>query len=294
MKKSLNHLPKKKQEELNRIASLIREMCDNLEMIILFGSYSRGDWKEEADLEPDRKSGHKSDYDILVVTKEKSTAIDTRLWNDTATKCNALNLSTHVRIIAHDIQDINIKLAEGQYFYTDVKKEGCLLYDSSNFKLARKRKLRLAEQQRIAQDYFDHWFTKAKHFYDDFAGNFERECYSQSAFMLHQATEASYKAILLVFTNYNPNEHFLGILGSTATKCDPAFQDIFPKETEEEEERFRLLDYAYIGARYDPDFRVTKEDLEYLSERVKILLELTEKICKEKIQSFTENTKLKG
>ncbi len=49
-------------------------------MIILFGSYARGDWKEAADLAPDRKSGNPSDYDILAVTRQKETVRDSLLW----------------------------------------------------------------------------------------------------------------------------------------------------------------------------------------------------------------------
>ncbi len=286
MKKSLAHLPRNKRGELERIVAAILESCNDVEMIILFGSYARGDWKEETDLKPERKSGHKSDYDILAVTKEKSTAVKTAIWNGITRKTLKMGLSTHVRIVAHDIQDINIKLAEGQYFYTDVKKEGCLLYDSGNFKLARKRKLKPDEKKRIAQDYFDHWIEKAQGFLDGYSFHLNKKQYSLAAFNLHQASEASYKAILLVFTNYNPNEHLLGLLGSMAEEHNRDLKDIFPKKTKREEKLFELLDYAYIGARYDPRYRITKEDLKYLSERVKILLELTEKICKEKIESF--------
>ncbi len=33
-------------------------------------------------------------------------------------------------------------------------------------------------------------------------------------------------------------------------------------------------------------YRITKEELEYLSERVKMLLDLTERVCKGKIEGF--------
>ena len=43
------------------------------------------------------------------------------------------------------------------------------------------------------------------------------------------------------------------------------------------------MEYVYIGDRYDPNYRISKEDLEILAKDVKKLLELTEKISKEKI-----------
>ncbi len=289
MKKTPAHLPDDKQNELKRIVSVVRERCDDVEMIVLFGSYARGDFKEEADLKPERKSGHKSDYDILVVTKEKTTATNTGLWQTVTKECDNAGLSTHVRIVVHDIQELNIKLAEGQYFYSDVIEEGCLLHDSGHFKLAGKRPLKPEEKKRIAQDYFVHWFESAREFLIGFEQAFSRQSYKLAAFMLHQAAEASLKTIFLVFTNYNPNEHLLGLLCDMAAEHDAALTGVFPKETREERRRFELLDYAYIGARYDPDYRISKEDLEYLSARVKHLLDLTEKICKTKIESITQS-----
>ncbi|MDD5599174.1 MAG: HEPN domain-containing protein [Victivallaceae bacterium] len=292
MKKTLAHLPGNKRNELKHIVSTVRGMCGDVEMIILFGSYARGDYKEAADLKPDRRSGEKSDYDILVVTREKSTATDIGLWWEIARKCDSAGLSADVRIITHDIQELNIKLAEGQYFYSDIRKEGCLLYDSENFKLAGKRKLKPEEQKRIARDYFEQWFESAETFYENYGHNIskdnKRKYLNNAAFNLHQVAEHSYKTILLVFTNYTPNEHLLKLLGHMASKHDSALKSIFPQETREEQRLFDLLEYAYIGARYDPAYGITREELEYLAERVNPLLDLTKKICKAKIESFTK------
>lgn len=288
MKSSIDHLPQLKQNELNQIIPVIRRICDDVELIVLFGSYARGDWKEETDLEPGRKSGHKSDYDILVVTREKETSDNIELWSEITKACNDLKQSTHARIISHDIGYLNIQLARGQYFFSDIKKEGCILYDSGKIELVEERKLTPAEQSRIARDYYENWFSSAKSFFKAFTLLFNEKEYKIAAFQLHQATEATYKTFLLVFTNYNPNEHYLSLLHAMAVDEDGRFEGIFPKTSHEEQERFRKLDYAYIGARYEPEFRITKEDLEILATHVKELLELTERVCKKKIQNLTE------
>lgn len=282
MKTTLSYLPENKQKEISSIAGRIKELAQ-VEMIILFGSYARGDYKEQKDLAPDRKSGHVSDYDILVITEDKKLAKDINLWN-CLEKFEGLNLSTHVRVISHDVEFINIQLAEGRYFFSDIKKEGAMLYDSGKFKLADKRELKPVEQQRIAQDYFDEWFEQAQHFYDDFESNLKKERYKKAAFELHQAAERSYKTVLLVFTEYNPCEHLLGMLGRMAVKHEPKLEGIFPQETREDEELFELLDYAYIGARYDPMYVIRLDQLEVLAKRVKKLMDLTEKACKERIE----------
>ena len=46
MKTSLAHLPKNKREELKEITSIITEFTE-AEMVVLFGSYARGDWVED-------------------------------------------------------------------------------------------------------------------------------------------------------------------------------------------------------------------------------------------------------
>ncbi len=46
MKTTLDQLPEDKQEELKSAVEIIREYTTP-EMIILFGSYARGDWVEE-------------------------------------------------------------------------------------------------------------------------------------------------------------------------------------------------------------------------------------------------------
>jgi len=287
MKKSLTHLPQIKQDELKLIVDKICEFASP-EMIILYGSYARGDWENGQHAQRrGRLIIHRtSDYDILVVTEEKSTAQDTALWQKISKKCTTLKLTTRVRVIAHDIQFVNIRLAEGRYFLGDIRKEGVMLYDTGRFKLARKRKLKPFEQQRIVQNYFDEWFGSAEEFYGYYEYGLKKRQYKTAAFLLHQATERCLKAVLLVFTGYAPHEHWLDLLCDEVAGFDPAFSRIFPKETDEQKERFELLEYAYIGTRYDLEFYMTADELKYLSRYVKKLHEVTERICKEKIEGL--------
>ena len=46
MKTSLDHLPARKQTQLQGIVRVIRELAE-VEMIVLFGSHARGDWGED-------------------------------------------------------------------------------------------------------------------------------------------------------------------------------------------------------------------------------------------------------
>ena len=51
MKKSLAHLPKEKQDELEIIRDIILEKVPDVRMIILFGSYARNEWVQDTHLE---------------------------------------------------------------------------------------------------------------------------------------------------------------------------------------------------------------------------------------------------
>lgn len=163
MKKSLKHLPANKQEELQKIVAAIQKSCKDVEKIILFGSYARGDYKEKKDLKPQQKTGHISDYDILVVTEKKKSTDEFVSWSG----AEKLKLSAPVRVIAHDIESLNINLAEGQYLYTDIKKEGILLFDTTKHKLASKRKLKQSEKQRIAKDFLSIGLKRQRCFLKD-------------------------------------------------------------------------------------------------------------------------------
>jgi len=282
MKKSLKHLPKLKTDELKNIVNAIRKSSSDVEMIILFGSYARGDYKEKKDLNPKQKSGHISDYDILVVTAKKKSTNKFSCWNG----ADNLNPSAIARVIAHDIETVNKNLAEGHYIFTDIKKEGIMLFDSGKYKLSGKKKLSANEKQKIAKAYFNHWFGIAEGFMDGYKFFFRRKQNGLTAFHLHQAAEHAYKAILLVFTNYNPQEHYLEILGHMTNKYHPELKILFPKKLKKDQDRFDLLDYAYIGGRYDLDYHISKEDLEILAKDVKKLLEITKEICTDKIKNF--------
>jgi len=195
-------------------------------------------------------------------------------------------IKTPVSVIYHSIGQVNYMLKEGRYFFSDIKKEGILLYDSGKSKLERICKPSPAKRKQIAQEDFQQWFTSAKDFYTSYEFNLKRRKYKLAAFLLHQAVERFYSTVLLVFTGYKGKRHNIEKLGRQASGCDAAFLKVFPRATAEQDEMFKLLKKAYIDARYNKDYKITKRQLEYLAQRVKVLQRLTNKVCKEKITSF--------
>lgn len=66
---------------------------------------------------------------------------------------------------------------------------------------------------------------------------------------------------------------------------------IFPQNTDFEKECFNLLCRSYIEARYNKDFKIIREQLEYLLSRAEILKEMTNRLYIEKIASYQDQIK---
>ncbi|MCB2261629.1 MAG: HEPN domain-containing protein [Candidatus Thiosymbion ectosymbiont of Robbea hypermnestra] len=288
MKTSLEHLPEQKQQELQRAIEIIREEID-LDMLILFGSYARGDWVE--DLDPETLLyRYQSDFDLLVITETPRQANKIEQNSQLAQHLIKTIHRTPISLIAEDIQFVNRRLRRSQYFYIDILREGVLLYDSGKFQLAEPIEITPKERKRLAEEDFEYWLDNAKEFLIDVNSALKRGSYKKAAFYLHQATESFYGTILLVFTRYKPSTHDLEKLGQRVSSIEPRFLTIFPRATEEERERFKLLRKAYVDARYKPSYTIKKEELAWLVERVRGLQALTEKLCKEKIASYQQES----
>lgn len=286
MKSSLTHLPAEKRQELKIIMATLRANPD-VEMVILFGSHARGDWVEDRYEEEGIQYHYKSDYDLLVIVKTRGIHQQSRMETDLMKAVHQLHVKTPCSIIVHDVHYINAQLEEGQYFFSDIKKEGILLYSTGNLRLKEVTKQLNPEQRyQLAQEDFTHWFADAVGFYEIFEGCIKNQKYSLAAFQLHQAAERSYNAILLVFTRYKPKTHDLEILRRLTHALDQRLIKAFPLINPEEERLFKLLRDAYIDARYKKGYCITEQELNWLGERVKVLQQLTEQLCHEKMQSF--------
>ena len=284
MKTSIDYLPKVKQKALLTIVDIICKTYPDIEMIILFGSYARGDWVEELS-EDGFRFKYQSDFDIFVVTESKKLASKIDGDSDLDSRIDRI-VKTPTTIIAHDIDFLNRRLRKGQYFFTDIKKEGICLYDSGQFQLAEPKELSPKERKNLAKEDFEYYFDSANEFMVDFKNAFNRGSYSKAAFELHQVTERLYSALLLVFTRYKPNTHDLKKLSKRVAGQAPEFLTIFPQGTEEEKRCFELLRKAYVDARYKKTYVITKEELTWLEKQVIKLRDLTKELCQKKIESF--------
>src|SRR3546814_17105797 len=69
-----------------------------------------------------------------------------------------------------------------------------------------------------------------------------------AAFMLHQAVERAYNAVLLVLPLYAPKSHRLGILRSLAENLDSRLIEAWPRDTPAARRHFAQLQRASVAS----------------------------------------------
>nr|CAD6436256.1 nucleotidyltransferase [Rhizobium sp. Q54] len=292
---SLAHLPERKRQELAHILRVIFEEFDEWQRgksekkrlgkilkVILFGSYARGDWVE------DLESGYRSDYDLLAVVNIHSAAEEDEIWlkidDRLALEYSVKQtISAPAKVIAHDLAEVNDKLARGLPFFVDISEDGIALYEEPGHSLERPRALETKAIAAQAEIYFRHWLPTAVEFRHGASFYLSRGSLDLAAFSLHQAAERLYHCVLLVLTLYSPKSHRLKFLRSTAEGIEPRLIEAWPRDSRFARRCFERLDRAYVDARYSSHYEVTQEELDWLVDRITVLQVLVEKVCRERI-----------
>lgn len=270
MKRDLDHLPEKQQAELARIRTTLLTEFDasvasgtqtwrkhgKILKIILFGSYARDDWVDEPE------NGYLSDFDLLIIVSNKKLTDIADYWYVAEDKIlHDSTIGRTVNIIVHDLAEVNAAIGRGEYFWTDIVRDGVVLYDLPGHPLAVSRPMTPSQALAIAEKYSSEWEAntasalKGARF---FIAEGERK---DAAFLLHQAVERSYIWLLLVHTFYFPRSHNIKFLRSLAEDIDKSLVAAWLRNTKVERRRFETLKRAYVEARYSDLYDVSDEDL---------------------------------
>ena len=295
MKKSIAFLPKKNREDLKYLVELILDKIPVCEMIILYGSYARGtyvsyDEREEFGI----PTSFKSDYDILVINSAWSyDKIENKLASvrNIYDKRGDHRYRVPVQFIHDSIKKVNEDLKYSRYFYTELKRDGIMLYNRGKNKLAKRKPLKFGEIKKQGEEYFGEKYAKARLFMEQAVFMYDKEEYVMSSFNLHQACENLFNAIMLTFTLKNDKEHNLEELFKASRGYAPELIRVFPVGNEEEERLFKILVCSYIEARYNPEFKVSREDVEDLMVKVEKFEEVTKQVCERRIKEYEKLAK---
>jgi len=292
MKTELDHLPEKQQHELTRVRDILLEEFDKgtarasqpnrrggkVYKIILFGSYARDDWVDEPE------NGYQSDFDLLIVVSHEDLTDIADYWYIAEDRiARDPGIARPVNIIVHSLNEVNTALKRGEYFWTDIARDGVAIYELPCHSLATPMPLSASDAYRMAQEYFDHWFESAGRYLATGISHTEKGWNNEAAFELHQATERYYISFLLVRTLYFPRSHNIKFLRSLTEDKEPRLIEAWPRETKQDRARFERLKRAYVEARYSASYVITADDLEALAVSIARLRDIVDVLCEERL-----------
>jgi len=287
----LPNLPRNNQVELERIVQILFEEFEDARAgstskekkmgrilhVILFGSFAKDTWVE------DPVSGYKSDFDLLIIVNDKRFTDHATYWYKAEERIlREPVIDRPISFIVHDLDFVNAKLNQNQYFFADIVTQGIILYQLKNKALAKPAELDEAEARIEANKFFKHWMETSRRFLTLAEEAAERGWFNETAFNLHQACERAYHCMLLTHTLYSPDSHNIEFLRSLCENIDSDLIEAWPRYYKRDKTAFQLLKRAYVDARYSKNYTITKEQINWLTERVIDLQARVEKLCKEK------------
>lgn len=292
MKTEVDHLPERQQRELARVREILLEEFDKaialatkphkrdgkVYKIILFGSYARDDWVDEPE------NGYQSDFDLLIVVSHEDLTDVADYWYVAEDRiARDPGIARPVNIIVHSLDEVNQALKRGEYFWTDIARDGVSLYELPCHPLATPMPLSASDAYNMAKVYYSHWLETAEGFLDTARYSASQGRSNEAAFLLHQATERFYICFLLVRTLYFPRSHNIKFLRSLAEDKEPRLVDAWPRATKADRSRFERLKRAYVEARYSASYAITGDDLAALAEAIAQLRDIVATLCTERL-----------
>jgi len=300
VRSDIDHLPPVQQSELDRVKqTLMGEFADAIARanqpwkkngkilkIILFGSYARTDWVDEPE------NGYQSDFDLLVIVSHPDLTDVADYWYVAEDKIlHDSAIARPVNIIVHTLDEVNQALSRGEYFWTDIARDGIVLYELPGSALGTPKPLTAADAYEMAGKYLTEWLPstdralttaheQALKGVDDLGWR------KEAAFSLHQATERAYICFLLVRTLYFPRSHNIKFLRSLAEDSEPQLIEAWPRATRIDRRRFELLKRAYVEARYSASYEIGNDDLDALSQSVRALRDIVEIVSRERLDTL--------
>lgn len=235
--------------------------------------------------------GYRSDYDILVIVNERRFA-EYSYWDRATDRLNRdPGIGVPVGLIVHSGREVNNFLRNAPYFFTDIRKEGIVLYEMDDRELAEPGVLTPRQAIDVANEHFKIRFKSAVNFLDTANYEFSKGMRNHAAFQLHQSIEQAYAALLLVLTNYSPPSHNLKFLRTLAEDRDLRLIDVWPRVQHRHEAWFNILNEAYVKARCSKQYQISEEALIWLIGRADQLHILVEQVCKDRLETLAEAAK---
>lgn len=241
------------------------------DMIFLLGASLRRRRSESIFNEPAPTSQHISDCFLLVLIPDLSNK-ELHDWQDKIeNNCKSLMPVTAIVLQTATFEEW---LKAGHRFALTVSKSASLIYDSGNLSLTIPQGLNNTTNGKDSDRKYSEGLVKAKEFLAGAELFRIRKQHAMAAFMLHQSAEQALRTLLKAGTGYHANTHSLDRLIRYGSLIAYQLPDILPQRTDNEKRLFSLLQKAYIDTRYKEDYKISSDDLLYLSEKVRCIHEI--------------------
>ncbi len=189
----------------------------------------------------------------------------------------------HVSCSLHRSDAVREALEQGHIFYSLSCTPSNLVYDDGSGDLPTTPSALYPMIRETALKAFVESYGKTLAFYDC-----ARNCDNGTIvpFLLHQAAELTYRAVLLSLMKKDTRTHSIKALIRHSCRVAPQLSSVFPRDTTEEKQLVHLLEEAYLKARYEPGYSMDVAKLELLFERVGHLQVLARQVFEEKIKAL--------
>lgn len=224
---------------------------------------------------------NQDDINLLIVIplKENTTFKEMKKWLHT--------MNTNgwkVNYSLYQMPQLLKYIEAGSIFHITACRKENLIYDSGTGPLPSTQQGDLQKAQRKAAEIFAQGFSRGTAFMDGAQGYMAKQENNIAAFMLHQATELTLHAVLQAVTGIYFRDHSIRDLLKYCGQLSPQLKGFFRKHPDDAL-LLRLLEEAYVNARYNSEFKVTAAELNLLYEKVAEILKIASLYVSESVSS---------
>ena len=214
---------------------------------------------------------------IVIPLKENTTFKEMKKWLHT--------MNTNgwkVNYSLYQMPQLLKYIEAGSIFHMNACRKENLIYDSGTEPLPSIQPEDFQEAKRMAAEIFAQGFKRGTAFMDGAQVYRTKQENNIAAFMLHQATELTLHAVLQAVTGIYFREHSISDLLKYCGRLSPQLKDFFCNHPEDTL-LLKLLQEAYVNARYNSEYKITTAELNLLYEKVTAILDSARRYVSETV-----------
>lgn len=160
--------------------------------------------------------------------------------------------------------------------YKKKKSKLVLIPDNFDFEQCKKLMISFKDREQI----------KINEFIETYYHLIEKTNYSLAAFMLHQAFEFTYRYLEIVILAKERITHSIRYHHRHLKRISEFYTGVFTENSKNDMALLKVLENMYRGTRYEDFFSIDTSTLQQLEDKMKILVDIAEKVFEETIHFF--------